>query len=78
MAVKLISLFQSRRARREDSDMKKIFENKRYALFQSRRARREDSDSLSTPQGRTARCFNLDAREGRILTGRLRSERTAR
>ena len=41
----------------------------RAAMFQSRRARREDSDGLLR-QLRHCKlpCFNLDAREGRILT----------
>jgi len=66
--------FQSRRARREDSDRSYAMVVPRRGLrsFQSRRARREDSDPLppsvwSKSKSRV-KCFNLDAREGKILT----------
>jgi len=62
--------FQSRRARREDSDVNVELHMKGMpqSVFQSRRARREDSDAIVAGLIANQPRFNLDAREGRILT----------
>ena len=74
--IPLRGLFQSRRARREDSDRREARVKTVELSFQSRRARREDSD-LGGGSRRPrvvvppSEGFNLDAREGRILTTKL-------